>query len=290
MQQLMENWRHFLNESPEEIDAEFIAFLYSDFVNDLMKDLKDVSLNEVASVEQAAKKLVGRYGISIALAMGLLAGSSARTVGQAYSDAAERLGGAEQTQQMEVPRASRAALPPGYSDLSNKDAMEKAWQVMDNKFAKFGDTAPVKGGYPTKDGMKAFVYIPADGIDGSDVLPMSLMSADEYRAFIADLLAEGSPSDVERLQKMVYGTTGKWLSGTGDKAFRVTNTGYPILPPEWSIAHDVLATDMQNRIANLMDFVEDQPEMAQAVAEKMGLQSADQIPDHLQGKWRKYSR
>jgi hypothetical protein len=290
MQQLMENWRHFLNESPEEIDAEFIAFLYSDFVNDLMKDLKDVSLNEVASVEQAAKKLVGRYGISIALAMGLLAGSSARTVGQAYSDAAERLGGAEQTQQMEVPRASRAALPPGYSDLSNKDAMEKAWQVMDNKFAKFGDTAPVKGGYPTKDGMKSFVYVPAQGIDGNDILPMSLMTADEYRAFIVLLLKEGSNADVERLQKMVFGTTAKWLSGTGEKTFRVTNTGYPILPPEWSIAHDVLSTDMERRILNVSKYVEENPDLADTVAREMGLQSAEQIPDHLRGKLRKYSR
>jgi len=289
MQLLMENWRHFLNEEREskdaiEYDAEFIAFLYSDFVNDIMNERH---LNEAESLEMKAKRLGKKYGIPIALALSLLSGSTAHTLGSAYLD---HISPPEQAQQMEVPRASRADLPPGYSDLSNADAMEKAWQGMEKRFAESGDTAPVEGGYPTKDGMKAFVYIPADGIDGSDVLPMSLMSADEYRAFIADLLAEGSPSDVERLQKMVYGTTGKWLSGTGDKAFRVTNTGYPILPPEWSIAHDVLATDMQNRIANVMDFVEDQPEMAQAVAEKMGLQSADQIPDHLQGKWRKYSR
>ena len=102
------------------------------------------------------------------------------------------------------------------------------------------------------------------------------------------MLEEGSDADVERLQKMVFGTTAKWLSGTGDKDFRVSNTGYPILPPEWSVAHDVLATDMEQRIFNVLDYVEANPEMADAVAYEMNLQSADQIPDHMYGQLLKY--
>ena len=56
MQQLMENWRHFLNEKEgqEDYDAEFLAFLYSDRVNALMRDS---SLNEVESLEMKAKRL-----------------------------------------------------------------------------------------------------------------------------------------------------------------------------------------------------------------------------------------
>ena len=284
MQQLMENWRHFLNESPEDYDAEFIAFLYSDRVNALMRD---PSLNEAESLEMKAKRLGKKYGIPIALAFSLLSGGTASSLHQAYMDAT---GGPEQTQQMEVPGVSQADLPPGYSDLSNTEAMEKAWQVMDAKFAQAGDKAPVEGGYPTIEGYKAFVYIPAQSVDGGDILPMSLMTADEYRAFIVDLLEEGDPGDVERLQKMVFGSTGKWLSGADGKDFRVSDTGYPILPPEWSIAHDVLATDMEDRINNVFDYVQANPDLADAVAAEMGLQSADQIPDHLQGQLNKYSR
>ena len=284
MQQLMENWRHFLNEKEgqEDYDAEFLAFLYSDRVNALMRD---PSLNEVESLEMKAKRLGKKYGIPIALALSILSGGTAQTLGSAYLD---YMSPPEQAQQMEVPRASRSNLPPGYSDLTNADAMEKAWQEMDKKFAQFGDAAPVEGGYPTVDGFKAFVHIPADGISGDDILPMSLMTADEYRAFIVQLLEEGSDADVERLQKMVFGSTAKWLSGTGDKDFRVSNTGYPILPPEWSVAHDVLSTDMEQRIYKVMDFVETNPDLADAVAAEMGLQSADQIPDHLQGQLLKY--
>ena len=285
MQQLMENWRHFINEENEGSeggDAEFIAFLYSDFVNDL---LKEAFLNEAESLEMKAKRLGKKYGIPIALAFSLLSGGTASSLHQAYMDAT---GPPEQSQQMEVPGASQG-LPPGYSDLSNTDAIEKAWQVMDGKLAQFGDTAPVKGGYPTVDGMKAFVYIPADSIDGDDLLPMSLMTADQYKVFIVDLLEDGSSGDVERLQKMVFGSTGKWQSGSDGKPFRVAD-GYPILPPEWSIAHDVLATDMEERVVNVLDYVETNPEMAQTVAEKMGLQSAEEISDHLQGQLRKYSR
>ena len=285
MQQLMENWRHFINEENERSeggDAEFIAFLYSDFVNDL---LKEAFLNEAESLEMKAKRLGKKYGIPIALAFSLLSGGTASSLHQAYMDAT---GGPEQSQQME-PRASRAHLPPGYSDLTNVDAMEKAWQEMDKRFATSGDTAPVEGGYPTVDGMKSFVYIPADAMFGDDILPMSLVTADEYRAFIVDLLEEGDNADVERLQKMVFGSTGKWQSGSDGKPFRVAD-GYPILPPEWSIAHDVLATDMEERVVNVLDYVETNPEMAQTVAEKMGLQSAEEISDHLQGQLRKYSR
>ena len=119
---------------------------------------------------------------------------------------------------------------------------------------------------------------------------MSLMTADDYRGFIVNLLEEGDSGDVERLQKMVFGSTGKWLSGSDGKDFRVTDTGYPILPPEWSIAHDVLATDMEDRINNVFDYVQANPDLADAVAAEMGLQSADQIPDHLQGQLNKYSR
>lgn len=279
----MENWRHFLTEeeTPEDIDAKFIAFLYSDRVNALMKDS---SLNEAESLEMKAKRLGKKYGIPIALAFSLLSGGTASSLHQAYMDST---GGPEQSQQME-PSASRAHLPPGYSDLTNVDAMEKAWQEMDKRFAASGDTAPVEGGYPTVDGMKSFVYIPADAMFGEDILPMSLMTADDYRAFIVDLLEEGDPGDVERLQKMVFGSTGKWLSGSDGKDFRVTDTGYPILPPEWSIAHDVLATDMEDRINNVFDYVQANPDLADAVAAEMGLQSADQIPDHLQGQLLKY--
>ena len=283
MQQLMENWRHFINEGPEDYDVEFIAFLYSDRVNALMRD---PSLNEAESLEMKAKRLGKKYGIPIALAFSLLSGGTASSLHQAYMDAT---GAPEQSQQME-PRASRAYLPPGYSDLTNVDAMEKAWQEMDKRFATSGNTAPVEGGYPTVDGMKSFVYIPADAMFGDDILPMSLVTADEYRAFIVDLLEEGDSGDVERLQKMVFGSTGKWSSGTDGKDFRVSNTGYPILPPEWSIAHDVLATDMEDRINNVFDYVQANPHLADAVAAEMNLQSADQIPDHLQGKLNKYSR
>jgi len=284
MQQLMENWRHFLdeNESPEDYDAEFLAFLYSDRVNALMKD---PSLNEAESLEMKAKRLGKKYGIPIALALSLLGGATGQTLTNAYLDA---VGPPEQTQQMEVPRAGPADLPPGYSDLSNTDAMEKAWQAMDEKFAQSGDKAPVKGGYPTIEGYKSFVYIPAEGIDGEDILPMSLMTADEYKAFIVNLLEEGGSGDVERLKNMVFGTTAKWLSGSDGKDFRVSDTGYPILPPEWSVAHDVLSTDMEQRIYKVMDFVETNPDLADAVAAEMGLQGADQIPDHLQGQLLKY--
>ena len=286
MKLLMENWRHFINEneSPEDYDAEFLKFLYSDRVNALMQD---PSLNEAESLEMKAKRLGKKYGIPLALAFSLLGGATGQQLTNAYLDATRP---PEQAQQMEVPRASRADLPPGYSDLSNKGAMEKAWQAMDEKFAQFGDTAPVEGGYPTVEGYKAFVYIPAEGLEGGDVLPMSLMTADEYRAFIVTVLEGGSNADVERLQKMVFGTTAKWLSGSDGKDFRVTNTGYPILPPEWSIAHDVLSTDMERRIYYVMDYVEANPDLADAVAREMGLQSAEQIPDHLRGKLRKYSR
>ena len=40
-------------------------------------------------------------------------------------------------------------------------------------------------------------------------------------------------------QLQVYGDTAKWVSGTNDADFRIVD-GLPLLPPEWSIAHELL--------------------------------------------------
>jgi hypothetical protein len=45
---------------------------------------------------------------------------------------------------------------------------------------------------------------------------------------------------------------------------------------------------MEQRIFNVLDYVEANPEMADAVAQEMNLQSADQIPDHMYGQLLKY--
>lgn len=278
MKLLMENWRHYLTEE-QQLSDEFLEFLFSDRISAFMSDS---TLNEVESLETKAKRLAKKYGVPFAIAMGILTGAAgSKVVGDMQSPANDP----EIVQQIEKP-SPRSSLPPGYSDLTNLQAMEKAWETIDGKQHQ---AAPVSGGYPTAQGMMPFTYVPAVELSGGDILPMSLMTADEYRAFILDKLESGNPQEVVYLKNMVYGDTAKWLSGTGESDFRVTN-GLPVLPPEWSIAHDVFASEVEDRINKVVEYLQENPDHREAVAMELNLASVDDLEPFINSQYAKLAR
>lgn len=133
-------------------------------------------------------------------------------------------------------QASAVMLPDGYASLSNTAAIEKAWLGMSEKPCRL---APVSGGYPSAAGYRPFIHIPYETLMDDDVLPLSLMTVDDYRAKLETQLKTGGERELLYLERMVYGDTAKWMSGTNDADFRFVD-GLPLLPPEWSIAHELL--------------------------------------------------
>ena len=132
--------------------------------------------------------------------------------------------------------SASSAVETVSSGTSNAVAMERAWAEMLTKPHRL---APVSGAYPTPDGYQPFVHIPIETLMDDDILPLELITVHEYRTRLEARLEEGGEKELIYLERMVYGNTAKWMSGANEADFRFVD-GKPLLPPEWSIAHELL--------------------------------------------------
>ena len=168
-------------------------------------------------------------------------------------------------------------------DLSNTEQMEEAWKFFDN--ARWSG-APVSGVAPVLKGnnveMKRFVYVAARDIPGAQILPLSLVSAEQYENSIKDKLARNPGTEIKHLKNMLYGSTGKWLTGSGNAQFRdVPGSGGAVLPPEWSIAHKVYSEEIIPRVTSVADgmrtAIEEGDEEFQAqIRQKLGVETNEE--------------
>ena len=268
MKLIMESWRGYLGESDDSkkelTSDEFVLFLFSKELNDLL--LENLLNEGEYSLETKIKKLMKKYAIPFGIAAAILAGTGVKGA----ADIAQNIYNqpAQSTQQVKKSKSPFASqLPPGYSDLSDQQGIEKAWKAFDKKGY---EGAPVSGALPTTKGRKAYIHVPASKIDPGDVLPMSLMTAGDYRKFIEDQFMTDNPRDIVYLKRMVYGTPSKWLSGSGNSNFKFVE-GHPVLPPEWSITRDVFARVMGEKLDMLEAYVEEDPANREKVASKLGI-------------------
>lgn len=122
------------------------------------------------------------------------------------------------------------------SDMGNNEKIEAAWGQIDDmvangelqyKRARVSTTVP--GGMATLD---------YDAIPSNLVLPNSLVTKDQYRAWIIQDILKGDIKNIGKLRDFVYGDSGKWPSGSGKEKTRYVGNAQ-ILPPEWAVALDV---------------------------------------------------
>ena len=282
MKKIMESWKGFLKENrslkeaAEVISDEDILLLFSKEMDTVLLEDFLRQLNEGEfSLETKIKKLAKKYAIPLGMAASMLAGTGAYQGAKIGHDIMNPAGqeqsiGYEKDAEKDW---TRSALPPGYSDLDNTSAIEKAWKGLAGKNLS---AAPVSGGYPTPRGVKPYIYIPADQIDSGDVMPMSLMTAGDYRKFIESMFSIENPNSIVHLKRMIYGTTSKWLSGTGESDIKFVD-GHPVLPPEWSIARDLFAERMGERLSAVEAALQDNPQSRDMIADKLNIH-----PDQLE--------
>ena len=122
------------------------------------------------------------------------------------------------------------------SDMDNNEKIEAAWKQIDDmvangelqyKRARVSTTVP--GGMATLD---------YDAIPPNLVLPNSLGTKDQYRAWIVQTILKGDIKNIGKLRDFVYGDSGKWPSGSGEEKTRYVGSAQ-ILPPEWTVALDI---------------------------------------------------
>ena len=289
--QAINEWRRFLNESPQkqkqEVSDEVIKLIFSKEIDAL---LKDRDLNE--GLQDRAKALAKKYGLPLTVAVGLLAGTVTGSEFAKYRNtkAADSAAAA----QADAPQPGdysfhRSTRPPGYSDLSNRDSIQKAWDDIANLGRQ---PAPVSGkAYVVKDGnMKTlgFSYIPTQEMNADTVLPMSLMTAQEYREMLEARL-ERRPEELLYLKNMIFGDTGKWASGTGNEVFKVEGSA-AVLPPEWSVAHEVYANAIEARLVELLSYVNENPDKSQEVFNNLGVKDEQQFREFVSDQMFKIGR
>ena len=81
-------------------------------------------------------------------------------------------------------------------------------------------------------------------------MPNSLGTKDQYRAWLVQNILKGDVKNLSDLRKFVYGNSGKWPSGSGEKRSRYVGKAQ-VLPPEWAVALDLY----QETLTTIVDDV-----------------------------------
>jgi hypothetical protein len=170
-------------------------------------------------------------------------------------------------------------LPAEYDELSNDAITDRAWDEYANRdpiaAPVSGMLTVVSGG--NIEGRPFMVY----EILPNDIMPLNQISAEDYRAQVQAKLEDNGERGIEYLRNQLFGDTGKWLSGSGNETFRMVD-GNPILPPEWSVAYDVYAEAVVERVDHIREVASISPAYTLEVARRFNLETADELEAFLQ--------
>mgnify|MGYP003648676734 FL=1 len=281
----MESWRGYLNESAPQVADEKTDLLFDKQITAM---LEKAGLLEEGPQWDKIKAFARRKGIPIATALALLGTPVAGVkAGQSLASKHNTEIAAQQAEEDAAAQQARddrfgadfGELPAEYSDLSNDESTRLAWSKYDNRTPI---AAPVSGLLTVLSGgnieNRPFM---AYEISPSDVLPLNRLTAEDYRAQVQAQLEDDGPQGVVYLRNQLFGDTGKWLSGSGNEMFRMVD-GNPVLPPSWSVAYDVYATAVVERVAQIRNIASISPENTLEVARRFNLESADELEAFLQ--------
>jgi hypothetical protein len=136
------------------------------------------------------------------------------------------------------------------SDLNNTERVSAAWGQIDDmvssgelRYKKANVTSPLPGGMATLD---------YDAIPPNLIMPNSLRTKDQYRAWLVQNVLKGDIQNLAKLRDFVYGNTGKWPSGSGKEKSRYAGNAQ-VLPPEWTVSLDLY----QDTLSSVVDDVAD---------------------------------
>ena len=287
MKLIMESWRGYIEESLSDESQ------LPDEKTDLLFDKQITAMIEKAGILEEgarwdkAKRIARDKGIPIATALALMSTVPAGVVaGKSIANKHNTELAAQQADQASAERqafidqygADFGELPAEYDELSNDAITDRAWDEYANRdpiaAPVSGMLTVVSGG--NIEGRPFMVY----EILPNDIMPLNQISAEDYRAQVQAKLEEDGERGIEYLRNQLFGDTGKWLSGSDNEMFRMVD-GNPILPPEWSVAYDVYAEAVVDRVDHIRGVAAMSPEYATAVARRFNLETADELNAYL---------
>lgn len=218
---------------------------------------KDSIKSDIEKVEQVDSGTLEKFGVDLEALKD--PESAARTRGAAYPTA--ELGLAD------------------LSDLNNTQRIDAAWKQIDDMVAsgelnyeKARVSSPLPGGMATLD---------YDAIPPNLIMPNSLSTKDQYRAWLVQNVLEGDIKNLAKLRDFVYGNTGKWPSGSGEDKARYAGKAQ-VLPPEWTVAQDLYQDTLVSVVTDVSDsYKQADEETKQKILQANGVETPEQLEKML---------
>ena len=280
-----------LRESKDEDEAE-----------DLLRKIIGLNEDETDEFEakmKKAKKFKKAAGISLLGAVAILFGGLAAVDGSQETQVKQDVEKAQQlddetlarfgvdTAALDDPDAAAEKRGRAYAtaelglvdmtDLGNDEKIEAAWDQIDNMVDK-GELSYDKAKVSSRLPMVSLDY---DALPPNLMLPNSLGTKDQYRAWLVQNILKGDVKKVADLQKFVFGNTGKWPSGSGKQKSRM-HKGSQVLPPEWSVAYDLLGDVTEEFVSDLASSYKNaSPEDKEMILQANGAESPEQLEKFL---------
>ena len=273
-----------------------------DEAEDLLRKIIGLNEDETDEFEakmKKAKKFKKAAGISLLGAVAILFGGLAAVDGSQETQVKQDVEKAQQlddetlarfgvdTAALDDPDAAAEKRGRAYAtaelglvdmtDLGNDEKIEAAWDQIDNMVDK-GELSYDKAKVSSRLPMVSLDY---DALPPNLMLPNSLGTKDQYRAWLVQNILKGDVKKVADLQKFVFGNTGKWPSGSGKQKSRM-HKGSQVLPPEWSVAYDLLGDVTEEFVSDLAsDYKNASPEDKEMILQANGAESPEQLEKFL---------
>ena len=180
----------------------------------------------------------------------------------------------------------------GFDALHTPSPADSPVSAMDDGYTKLTD-APSFGTVkkPSKVKMDAsldwqraptggnYAWVPPETIEGHTNLPMSSVSADDYRKYLMQ-----EHWSIEALHSLLFKTSSQWAYGESmTTPFDIhPEMNAKMLPPDWSIAYDVY----REKVTKTVDAVERELEASSdegdiMIAKKLGTNSVEELRTKL---------
>tara|TARA_B100000900_G_scaffold226196_1_gene192014 strand:- start:6089 stop:7024 length:936 start_codon:yes stop_codon:yes gene_type:complete len=273
-----------------------------DEAEDLLRKIIGLNEDETDEFEakmKKAKKFKKAAGISLLGAVAILFGGLAAVDGSQETQVKQDVEKAQQlddetlarfgvdTAALDDPDAAAEKRGRAYAtaelglvdmtDLGNDEKIEAAWDQIDNMVDK-GELSYDKAKVSSRLPMVSLDY---DALPPNLMLPNSLGTKDQYRAWLVQNILKGDVKKVADLQKFVFGNTGKWPSGSGKQKSRM-HKGSQVLPPEWSVAYDLLGDVTEEFVSDLASgYKNASPEDKEMILQANGAESPEQLEKFL---------
>lgn len=181
--------------------------------------------------------------------------------------------------------AGIGTMIPGHDGVSQTPQTQQDVGGLSNmpsfgQSGKAGDEMPLDKDWSRSPTRGDYVWVSPDQIDGSFDLPLSSMTADDYRTHLADW-------DIDTLYKLLYGNSGQWSytkkSPNTPKTFdNHPDLGNEMLPPDWSIAFDVYKGKVEGATQHIQDRVSSSEDGGASIAQSLGHQDVESLLGELQ--------